>query len=80
MNVWLLHVGEDLPVDDRPRMFRYGHLAAALNRRGHEVLRWAPTFHHARKQQRAHQDTLTRVTPAYQIQLIHAPAYRKNIS
>ena len=54
MNVWLLHVGEDLADRRCDRVeFRYGYLATALVRRGHRVTRWAPTFHHFRKVQRA---------------------------
>ena len=32
MRVWLLHIGEDLPVDNAARTFRYGYLAKALGR------------------------------------------------
>lgn len=80
MNIWLLHVGEELPVDNNPRLFRYGHLAEALANRGHYVLRWAPTFQHARKQQRFDWDALVEVRPGYQIQFVHAAGYRRNVS
>lgn len=80
MNVWLLHVGEELPVDPDARLFRYGYLAQALLQRGHTVLRWAPTFQHARKQQRFNTDTLVEVEPGYHTQFVYAPGYKRNVS
>lgn len=80
MNIWLLHVGEELPVDERPRLFRYGHLAEALAERGHQVLRWAPTFQHALKRYRFERDTLVDVRPGYQIQFVHSGGYHRNVS
>lgn len=80
MNIWLLHVGEDLPTDDQPRKFRYGYLADALVARGHSVLRWAPTFHHYRKQQRFAGDHRTQVNAGYAIQFVASRPYRRNVS
>lgn len=80
MNIWLLHVGEELPVDENPRLFRYGHLAEALADRGHYVLRWAPTFQHARKKQRFNWDALIEVRPGYHIQFVHTAGYNRNVS
>jgi len=80
MNVWLLHVGEELPVDTNARLFRYGHLTEALLRQGHSVVRWAPTFQHARKSHRYNEDALVEVQPGYRIQFVHAPGYQRNIS
>ena len=80
MNIWLLHVGEELPVDPNPRLFRYGYLAEALAQRGHQVLRWAPTFQHARKVQRFDSDQRVTIAPGYDIQFVYADGYRRNIS
>ncbi|MCO6047428.1 glycosyltransferase family 4 protein [Aeoliella sp. ICT_H6.2] len=80
MNVWLLHVGEELPVDETPRLFRYGHLANALADRGHQVLRWAPTFQHFRKRQRWNHDHRVDVNDRYAIEFIHSPGYIRNAS
>jgi glycosyltransferase involved in cell wall biosynthesis len=80
MRVWLLHIGEDLPVDGPARQYRYTYLANALLNAGHRVLRWAPTFRHNTKTQRFAIDT--RVEPAknYEIQFVSSPGYRRNIS
>ena len=80
MNVWILHVGEELQVDSAPRLFRYGYLAESLLRQGHQVLRWAPTFQHARKQQRFDTDKRVEVAPGHDNQFVYARGYRRNVS
>jgi glycosyltransferase involved in cell wall biosynthesis len=79
MRVWLLHIGEQLPVDGPVRSCRYGYLAQALVDRGHTVLRWAPTLHHVNKRHRFPTDRLVTVSPNYAIQFVHSPGYRRNI-
>jgi glycosyltransferase involved in cell wall biosynthesis len=79
MNVWLLHIGEDLPSDGGGRRFRYGYLAQALTDRGHEVVRWAPTFHHTTKRQRFGEHHWQQVAPHYGVQFVHAPGYQRHI-
>lgn len=79
MRTWLLHIGEQLPVDGAVRSFRYGYLAQALADQGHEVLRWAPTFRHTDKTHRFTSDRRVEVGRNYAIQFVHAPGYRRNI-
>jgi glycosyltransferase involved in cell wall biosynthesis len=79
MNVWLLHIGEDLPSDGGGRQFRYGYLAQALAARGHEVVRWAPTFRHTTKTQRHDDHYWEPVAPGYNVQYVHAPGYRRHV-
>jgi glycosyltransferase involved in cell wall biosynthesis len=79
MRVWLLHIGEDLPVDNAARTFRYGYLAKALADRGHRVLRWAPTFRHFGKTHRFQRDCRVTINENYAIQFVHSPGYRRNI-
>lgn len=78
MRAWLLHIGEDLPVDGTQRTFRYGYLAQALAARGHQVLRWAPTFRHQAKVHRFSSDRRIDIEPNYTIQFVHSPGYRRN--
>ena len=80
MFVWLLHIGEQLPVNAAPRTFRYGYLARALAERGHQVLRWAPTFNHYTKCQRFETDRRQDFGDRYAIQFVHSPGYRRNVS
>jgi len=78
MRVWLLHIGEQLPVDGRTRPFRYGYLATTLQEAGHDVLRWAPTFSHVNKTHRYLSDHRVSITSDYTIQFVHSPGYRRN--
>lgn len=80
MEIWLLHIGELLPIDGDVRPFRYGILADALIQRGHKVVRWAPTFIHAYKKQRALRDKSIWVNSNYRIELVYAQGYRRNVS
>lgn len=80
MRLWLLHVGEELPVDGEVRPRRYGYLAQALGEAGHDVLYWAPTFRHLAKRHRFSSDRRVQIAPRYEIQFVHAPGYRRNIS
>lgn len=80
MKVWLLHIGEDLPVDGPTRPFRYSYLAQALQEKGHQVLRWAPTFRHNNKNHRFSSDARIAITENYSIQFVHSPGYRRNAS
>ena len=41
MHVWLIHLGELLPIDGNPRLFRYGVLGEMLSESGHRVTRWS---------------------------------------
>ena len=78
MQVWLLHVAEQLPVDGATRVYRYGYLARALQEAGHDVLRWAPTYNHCTKQFRFLADCRVAIDRHYAIQFVHSPGYRRN--
>jgi glycosyltransferase involved in cell wall biosynthesis len=80
MRVWLLHIGEQLPMDGRTRSARYSLLARALAAQGHDVLRWAPTFCHVTKRHRIPHDARVWINDRYAIQLVHSPGYRRNVS
>jgi glycosyltransferase involved in cell wall biosynthesis len=79
MRTWLLHVGERLPVDGSARCYRYGYLAQALAREGHDVLRWAPTFSHIEKRHRFAGDRRVEIERNYAIQFVQSPGYRSNV-
>lgn len=81
MNVWLLTVGEPLPIDslgDRP--WRAGFLAELLTDRGHSVTWWTSSFDHMAKCQRVSDDSTVAVGSQLRIRLLWAISYRKNIS
>lgn len=79
MNVWIVFVGETLPMDDATRVWRYGMLAETLASRGHHVTRWAPTFNHSHKKQRYQAAYTYKVNENYKIELIYNTGYKRNI-
>lgn len=79
MLVWLVHIGELLPVDRPFRPFRYTWLAESLVRAGHRVVRWAPTFAHALKRQRYESDARVEVEPGYALELLYVRGYRRHV-
>ncbi|MGC8834262.1 MAG: glycosyltransferase family 4 protein [Armatimonadota bacterium] len=82
MLIWLVGVGEPLPIDpDGKRLYRCGMLAEALVTRGHSVVWWTSTFSHPRKKQRYLRDATAVIwDDKCALRMIYAPAYRKNVS
>ena len=44
VRVWLIKLGELLPIDGSQRLHRYGILAEMLVRKGHQFISWMLTF------------------------------------
>ena len=80
MRIWLLKDGETLPVQNGSRRMRTWMLADALADRGHEVVWWSSTFSHQRKELVARGDGTFKVRDGVELKLLHAGAYRKNVS
>jgi len=81
MHVWLINSSEAVPTDPgNVRLRRMGLLADALVERGHDVLWWTSTFLHSLKRHRCPESTRAKVRDRYHVQMLHAPAYRRNIS
>lgn len=81
MRIWLITVGEPLPIDgDSTRLLRAGILFGHLTGEGHEVVWWTSTFNHWRKQHYFDRDASIRVNEYGQLKLLHGTGYRKNIS
>ena len=81
MNIWLLQANEPMPiVNDGQRLFRMGLIAEELKKRGHNIKWFATTFNHFEKKQMYKKDTIVNVNDNYEIYLIKAPGYKKNIS
>ncbi len=49
MNIWLIQIGEPLPLEAGVRKMRTALLADKLLERGHSVYWWASAFEHQRK-------------------------------
>lgn len=79
MRVWLIQVGEPLPINDHPRLLRTGFTAKLLAKKGHEVVWWASAFDHFKRKivstekQIALQENL-------KIKLLPSIGYNKRIS
>lgn len=81
MRVWLIQIGEPLPIDGvAPRLLRTGIMAQQLADRGHDVTWWCSTFNHWTKTHRYPRDERVEITPAYRLQLLHSPGYSSNVS
>ena len=81
MRIWLVTVGEPLPIasDPNPRLLRTGVLARRLVAGGHEVTWWTSAFDHFRKRHHCATDT-TVVSESGTIRLLKSVGYRGNLS
>jgi glycosyltransferase involved in cell wall biosynthesis len=74
-------VGESLPTDGRNvRLRRAAMLARYCAARGHDVTWWTSTFDHVKKQHRAQADTSITTSEGVRLEMLYAPAYKRNIS
>jgi glycosyltransferase involved in cell wall biosynthesis len=80
VRVWLVTVGEPLPLPPGARLLRTGLLADVLIRLGHHVVWWNSTFDVSAKAQRFDQDTRLLVSANYELRLLHSVGYRRNVS
>ncbi|HEU4654947.1 MAG TPA: glycosyltransferase family 4 protein [Steroidobacteraceae bacterium] len=81
MRVWLITVGEPLPlpgVVDRP--WRTGLLAQLLVRRGHDVVWWTSTVDHFTKRYFVEKDCEIRVQERLLLRFLHGRLYKRNVS
>src|ERR1017187_136328 len=81
MRVWIVTVGEPLPIDaEGNRLHRGGMIAQELTRRGHQVLWWTSTMDHIRKEHRYKKTTTVKMPSGLVLRLLHGVKYSKNIS
>ena len=80
-NIWLITVGENLPLpQSKSRLLRTAVLAERLQREGHTVTWWSSTFDHMGKKHWFPEETDYEVLPNYRLILLHGDAYQKNVS
>lgn len=80
MRMWLVKVGEPLPLTGNERLLRMGLVANILADRGHEVVWWTSTFDHAQRTQRFGSDHVLSIKPNYRIAMLWSPGYRRSLS
>jgi glycosyltransferase involved in cell wall biosynthesis len=82
MIVWVVEVGEPLPIDgDFPRLMRAGLVAQTLTELGHEVTWWTSAFSHTSKAMRPARDYVINVRDrTYTLTTLHSIGYRRHMS
>lgn len=80
-NIWYTKVGDPVPTSSTPkRILRSGMLVRELSRRGHSVRWWSSTFDHFSKRHIAASETVISPWPNLEIELLHTPGYKRNVS
>jgi glycosyltransferase involved in cell wall biosynthesis len=82
MNIWLITIGEPLPlgISKDDRLHRTGQFARFLASRGHNVVWWTSTFDHFRKQHHFSDDSTVDVAPRLHLRALRGCGYSRNIS
>ena len=80
MKIWLLKIGEHLPLSANTRKMRTLLLAESLAARGHEVIWWTSAFDHLRKVMLFDKDTDIPMTNAFLIKALRGCGYDSNLS
>lgn len=79
MKIWVIEIGEPLPIEGDVRLLRYGLLTKAFASFGHEVTWWASSFSHASKKHVCSTDSEITVDNVL-LKIIKGPGYNRNIS
>ena len=80
MNIWLVTIGEPLPLNADVRKLRTGMLADRLAENGHVVRWWVSAFEHQRKVMLFDKDEEVPLSDNLTLQVMRGSGYRKNIS
>ena len=81
MKLWIISVGEPLPVDgENTRLRRMGNLASYASSNGVSVEWFSVSFDHYKKMQRCESDTDYCVNDNYVLHLVKSIPYKKNVS
>lgn len=80
MNVWLITIGEILPIKEGARKGRTAHLADALLQRGHRVVWWTSAFDHFKKEWVSEKDKTLDLSSNFSLKLMRGLGYKNNFS
>ena len=80
MRIWLITIGEPLPLNGNERLLRTGIFANHLCRNGHDVTWWTSSFDHVRKQHVVSESVNRRITDKFTLFLLRGCGYKKNVS
>ena len=79
MRIWIIEIGEPLPLELGVRLHRYGEFSRFLAEQGHDVIWWSSSFSHTPKKHFATKDTEFFHGKAL-VKLLYGLGYKKNIS
>ena len=79
MKVWILEIGEPLPLEKDVRLHRYGLFSQYLAQQGEDVTWWTSSFSHAPKKHFVDRDCEQMVN-GVRMKFIHGPGYTRNVS
>ena len=81
MNIWLIAVGEPLPLPNNDdRLLRVGILSKILESRNHNITWWTSTVNHFRKKFHFEHDIRINISKHLTLELLHGHLYKTNIS
>ena len=80
MTIWLVTIGEILPIDSKEKKQRTALLADTLWKKGHNILWWTSAFNHFKKEWLFKKDTMFEISEGYKIFALKGSGYKKNIS
>ena len=80
MNIWVVAIAEPIGSQtSQARLLRAGTLTQYLVAAGHHVCWWNSTFDHVAKRHTQKTDTRIEISENYEVRLLHAGGYPKNI-
>lgn len=79
MRIWVLEIGEPLPLETNVRLHRYGQFTKWLAKQGHEVTWWTTSFSHAPKTNVVN-ETCDRVVDGVNLRFMFSEGYKRNVS
>ncbi len=79
-NVWLITIGEPLPIEPGSRSLRCQNLAQTLAKRGCDVTWWTSDFNHFEKQYYPSGGQTEISVDGYRLRFLHGRPYTRNIS
>lgn len=80
LNIWLIKIGEPLPIENGVQKMRTAMLADKLVKRGHNVLWWSSAFDHFKRKWLFKRDNEISIEEGFRIIALKGIGYRKNIS
>lgn len=80
MNIWLIQIGEALPIESDVSKLRTAMLSDELVKRGYYVLWWASAFDHLKKKWVFDKDSELSINNGLTLKVLKGCGYKRNIS